>query len=235
VIKIFALVRKADDVDDVRFHAYWHGEFVERLRAVPAARAIRRIVLNQVIEHDYRPGTNAAGVVWSGVGEYYVDHPTIAVGLLEDPLFVGAATGNPAMIAEAHHFPVNELLMYDFLKSQTPCKVYGFFRATLPGFGRFEAHRYWGEHMEVANENKADTIVRKYVQNSTLPAFHARDPMRDYDGASCTWFDSEEGGAQIYKNAEFMAIMKPDEAKMGTVPENLIYVSTDEVQVWPKP
>jgi hypothetical protein len=231
MMKLFALVRKHESVSDADFRRYWSGEFLARLRSSPAGRKIRRIVLNQVVEHDFRPGTNAAGHVWHGVGEYYVDHEAVAVQLLGDASFAVAASGDPSIVSEVAHIPMHEIQMYDNLRVANPVRVYGFFQVTLPGMGRADAHSYWASHMEVANEQKADTIVRKYVQNATFLNYHNPDPRYDYDGASCIWCDTREDAGKIYHNPALMDLMKTDEINMGCVPEATVYVRTDEVSL----
>lgn len=75
-----------------------------------------------------------------------------------------------------------------------------------------EFHRYWRtEHAARVNSIAATKkYVRRYVQAHTLDSeYLAGEPA--YDGTAELWFDSVEDKNAFYSDAEYLAVVNPDE------------------------
>ncbi len=55
--------------------------------------------------------------------------------------------------------------------------------------------------------------VRRYVQQHALPVELPGLPAMKYDGITELWFDDMDGLAAVFSDAEYMAKVRPDEAR----------------------
>ena len=54
--------------------------------------------------------------------------------------------------------------------------------------------------------------VRRYVQQHTLPVDLPGMPAPKYDGITELWFDDIEAIGRLFSDAEYMKVIRPDEA-----------------------
>jgi len=60
--------------------------------------------------------------------------------------------------------------------------------------------------------------VRRYVQGHTLPLELPGLPAPAYDGTTELWFDTPEDIGKVFGDAEYLRLIRPDEAKFLDLP-----------------
>jgi hypothetical protein len=235
-IKIVALLRKADATGEDVFRDYLARDFVDGLLAAGVGKAnIERIVISNVLENDFRPGTNAAGHRWSGVAEIYVADVATAQALIADADFATALRGRHDTVAAAARLVIDEKLEYDFLDIPDAIKVFGFFHITLPHgrpMSREQCFVGWGSHAAHCEDEGFNQKILKYTQNRAVPGTHDPDPDYDYDGGSIVWFRTMAFAKAIYQDAEVAETTNQSGVDMGTEASGCVYLRTDERQVY---
>jgi hypothetical protein len=235
-IKIVVLLRKAEKITEESFRRYFRSEYLDGLLATKEGKAgIDRIVLNNVLENNFRPTTNPAGHSWSAVGEFYCADAKIAGRLLTDPEFSAAARGRADTVAVSSQLIIDEKLEYDFLDRRNAFKVFGFFRITLPRerpLTREECFVSWGSHADHCVDEGFNQFILKYTQNRAVLGTHNSDPTFDYDGASIVWFPTMEAAKHIYQNDAVEDETNKSGFEMGTEPAGCMYLRTDEQEVY---
>ena len=74
--------------------------------------------------------------------------------------------------------------------------------------------------------------VRRYVQQHTLPVELPGMPPPKYDGITELWFDAAEAIGRLFSDAEYMKVIRPDEASFIDL-EHCDFVVSEENFVLP--
>lgn len=219
--KIFLLLRSHEPMTADTLEAAVQRQFIEPLTAPSHSRGIIRVVYNRVSTNGLRPATNGGQHDWSAVVELYVDDAGAIAGLLAHPVL---AKPDRTTFAEMIAFPVSEKFVFGSIDQHLPVKLFNFYKAG----DRQHSHDRWAAHADFGKSNNVDSKMPKYSQNATLPEFHARGARYDYDGASISWFPSEEDVFFIFKNSAFMAQSDADGLEMTIHVEDVVDLLVDE-------
>ena len=74
--------------------------------------------------------------------------------------------------------------------------------------------------------------VRRYVQQHALPVDLPGMPPVKYDGITELWFDDVEAIGRLFSDAEYMRVIRPDEASFIDL-ERCDFIAADEYSVFP--
>jgi hypothetical protein len=231
--KIYTLLRRTPGTGYYEFRDFVRGAYAKAALAAAGA-AIERIVTYHVLEHDFRPTTNAGNHRWSAALAFWFDSEDAAMQVGTDPAFTGVPACFPAEIEESSHLVVREVPVSD-TGGPAPTKIFAFFTNSLPKgnpMSREEMLVRWTEHagrMKGANLNQ---IMTRFTQNQVIPEFHAANRRYDYDGVSEIWFESVEKAEMVFKSYEAEQAIIPSSARMGGTAGDCVYLRTDEVEVF---
>ncbi len=92
-----------------------------------------------------------------------------------------------------------------------------------------EFHHYWRtEHArKVRSIGACARYVRRYVQAHTLDAeYEGGEPA--YDGTAELWFDTVEDKNAFYSDAEYLAVVAPDERVFADMERTRFLVTREE-------
>lgn len=95
-----------------------------------------------------------------------------------------------------------------------------------------EFHQYWRtEHArKVRSIAACKRYIRKYVQAHTLESeYAAGEPS--YDGTAELWFDSIADRDSFYSDAEYLAVVAPDERVFADMTRTLFVTTSEEVVI----
>src|SRR3546814_19796752 len=95
---------------------------------------------------------------------------------------------------------------------------------------REQSQHYWThEHVRVGTTlNDPTPYAPRYVQNHTLPDFHAEKPEYDFAGAHDLWFKSEEAARRMFFEAKNLDLPAADETKFSYRSPQAILVNDDQ-------
>ena len=91
-------------------------------------------------------------------------------------------------------------------------------------------HEYWRtEHAhKVKSIPACAKYIRRYVQAHTVDAeYAAGDPH--FDGTAELWFDSVEDMKAFYADAEYLRVVRPDEAVFADMQATRFFVTREEM------
>jgi hypothetical protein len=233
--KIFTLLRRTPESDYYEFREFLRGDFITAVLRGKAARSINKIVTYNLLEHDFRPTTNAERHHWSGVAAFWFDDKESALGAAIEPEFIAAARVRTDMVAEVSHTVAREVPISGDEAGGGPTKVFAFFKNSLPKgnpMSRAEMFVRWNEHAGRMKGHQLDQLMNRFTQNQIVPDFHATNPRYDYDGVSEIWFPSVEAGEALFKNYDSELRIIPSSAQMGGTAGDCVYLRTDEVEVF---
>jgi hypothetical protein len=211
------------------------GDFITAALKSKPAGSINKAVTYNLLEHDFRPTTNAEGHRWSGVVALWFDDRESALGAASDPEFLAAAGGRTDMVAESSHTVVREVPISGDEAGGGPTKVFAFFKNSLPKgnpMSREEMFVRWNEHAGRMKGHRLDQLMNRFTQNQVVPGFHAINPRYDYDGVSEIWFPNVEAGELLFKHYDSEQRIIPSSAQMGGTAGDCVYLRTDEVEVF---
>jgi hypothetical protein len=233
--KIFTLLRRTPESGYYEFREFLRGDFVRAALRCKAARSINKVVTYNLLEHDFRPTTNAERHLWSGVVALWFDDRDAALRAVTDPEYVAGPQARMDMVAEASHTVALEVPISGDPAGGGPTKVFAFFKNSLPKgspMSREEMFVRWNEHAGRMKGHKLDQLMNRFTQNQVLPGFHTINPRYDYDGVSEIWFPSVEAGEALFKNYDAEQRIIPSSAQMGGTAGDCVYLRTDEVEVF---
>jgi hypothetical protein len=233
VIKVFQFLQRRPDVDWYAFRSYVGDEFVNAALTGTAGELVDRIVTNYVLEHDFRPTTNAQGHRWDAVVELYVADERRALEFLAADRTALDESDRAAWIAVASSMVVDEQLVYDRGPVPGAAKIFGIFKNSLPvgaPLSREQTLREWKGHGRRMDAKRLPDLIEKFTRNIALSEVHADDPRYDYDGASIVWCNTIEIAEQLYKDYDIEQAVIPSSEAMGSTAGDCVYLRTDEVE-----
>lgn len=234
MLKLMTLVKASPTFDHAGFRDYWAGRYLPSILAAPEARGIVRIVHNHAVPLHIRDDDQISEGGWAGVSETWFQNRTDADAFLASSHVHAAEASHAQMMPEISHLLCSELPTWDHGLERASVKMIAFFlpSATMT---REQSQHYWThEHVRVGTTlNDPTPYAPRYVQNHTLPDFHAEKPEYDFAGAPELWFKSEEAARRMFFEAKNLDLLAEDEAKFSDRSTTVMLV-TDEQEVYVK-
>jgi uncharacterized protein (TIGR02118 family) len=97
------------------------------------------------------------------------------------------------------------------------------------GMSPKDFHDHWGtQHATLVNSCPASRrYIRKYVQCHTLEGeYSAGEPA--FDGAAELWFESVAEKERFFSDPDYLAQVKPDEARFSDMSRTLFFLTEDK-------